>query len=92
MVSSNPFGPPQDPSGIFSTLNIRKRLLQKVDAARVDDQIFQIVQHAFEDALKEEKTVLARVEKKYLLAQVMKEVLGDMLKKLDESTKPDPQS
>jgi len=64
-------------------------MLQKVQAARVDDQIFQVVQNAFEAALKEGNTVtlLSRPERKRLLSQILKSVLEDMLQKLDNSTK-----
>jgi len=84
----NPFGPQQDP-GLYSYVNLKKRMLQKVQAARVDDQIFQVVQNAFEAALKEGNTVtlLSRPERKHLLSQILKSVLEDMLQKLDNSTK-----
>jgi hypothetical protein len=55
-----------------------------VDAARVDDKIFQVIQNAFEEALKKEQLViLPDIAKKHLLAQLLKHVLGNMLKKLD---------
>lgn len=84
----NPFGPQKDP-GLFSYINLKKRILQDVKAARVDDQIFEVVQKAFEDALKKDHVVilLERFEKKRLLAQIMKQVLSDMVRKLDESAK-----
>ena len=83
----NPFGPQQDP-GLYSYVNLQKRMLQKVQAAKVDDQIFQVVQNAFEAALKEGNTVtlLSRPERKRLLSQILKSVLEDMLQKLDNST------
>ena len=84
----NPFGPQQDP-GLFSYVNLKKRILQNVKAARVDDQIFEVVKKAYEDSLNKENGViwLARFERKRLLAQVMKQVLSDMVRKLDESAK-----
>ncbi len=84
----NPFGSQQDP-GLYSYVNLQKRMLQKVQAARVDDQIFQVVQNAFEAALKEGNTItlLSRPERKRLLSQILKSVLEDMLQKLDNSTK-----
>jgi len=74
---------------MFSYIDLKRRVLRDVAAARVDDQIFEVVRKAFEDALKQENVLilLARVEKKRLLAQVMKQVLTDMVRKLDESTK-----
>jgi hypothetical protein len=80
---SNPFGPQQD-SGLFSYVNLKKRMLQNVQAAKVDDQIFQVVQKAFENALQKENVVLSRPERKHLFAQILKSVLEDMVRKLDQ--------
>lgn len=82
----NPFNPQQDPNE-FSYLNVQTRVLQNVRTARVNDHIFQIIQNAFEDALKKENIVLIRIEKKRLLALIMKQVLTDMITKLHESSK-----
>ena len=81
----NPFNPEQnpDPSGILAGLRLQKRLLKDVQAARVDDRIFQAVQDAFEEALKKEQLiVMPDIAKKYLLVQIMKQVLMDMVSKL----------
>jgi hypothetical protein len=45
------------------------------------------VQKAFEDALRQENIVLSNPERKRMLSQVLKSVLEDMLKKLDNSTR-----
>lgn len=82
----NPFNPQQDPNE-FSHLNVQTRLLHNVKAAKVNDQIFQIIQNAFEDALKRENIPLIRIEKKRLLVLIMKQVLTDMLTKLDDRSK-----
>jgi hypothetical protein len=82
----NPFGSQQDP-GLYSYVNLRKRMLQSVQATQVKDQIFQVVQNAFEAALKQENIVLSNPERKRLLSQILKSVLEDMLQKLDNSTK-----
>ena len=82
----NPFSPQQEPDH-FSYLNIQTRLLKNINATRLNDEIFEIVQNAFEDALKKENILLARFEKKHLLAHIMKRVLTDMLKKLDKSSR-----
>jgi hypothetical protein len=69
-------------------MNLRKRILQKIQASSVNDQIFQVVQNAFEEALQHEKNlVLSRPERKLLFAQILKSVLEDMVNKLDNSTK-----
>jgi hypothetical protein len=79
----NPFGSQQDP-GLSSYVNLKKRMLQNVQAAKIDDQIFQVVQNAFENALHKENIVLSRPERKRLFAQILKSVLEDMVKKLDD--------
>lgn len=79
----NPFGSQQDP-GPSSYVNLKKRMLQNVQAAKIDDQIFQVVQNAFENALQKENVVLSRPERKRLFAQILKSVLEDMVKKLDD--------
>jgi hypothetical protein len=81
----NPFGPQQDPS-LSSYVKLRKRMFQNVQAARVNDQIFEVVQRVYEDALKKENIPLTRPEKTRLLAQIMKLILTDMVTKLDESS------
>ena len=78
----NPFGSQQVPG---SYVNLQKRMLQRVQSAKVDDQIFEVVQKAYEIALNEEGIVLSRPERKRLLSQILKLVLEDMIKKLDKN-------
>ena len=80
----NPFGP--DPDSFSSYVNLKQRMLQLVKGKRVYDQIFQVVQTAYEEALKTENIVLSRPEQKRMLAQIFRLMLEDMLKKLDERT------
>jgi hypothetical protein len=75
----NPFAPQQVPNPYF---NLKKRMLQKIQEAQVNDQIFEVVQKAYDDVMKKENIVLSRQERKRLLAQILKQVLEDMLKKL----------
>lgn len=82
----NPFGPQQDPS-LYSYANLRKRLYQNVQASGINDQIFTAVQKAFEEALNKENIPLIRTERKRLFVQVMRQVLTDMLTKLDNRSK-----
>ena len=79
----NPFAPQSDPN---SYLNLKERILQQVRSAGVNDRIFKVVQNAYEEALAQENIILSRPERKRLLAQVLKQVLEEMLKKLDERT------
>lgn len=79
----NPFAPQQVPDPYF---DLQKRMLQKVQEAQVNDQIFEVVQKAYEDTLKAENIVLTRQERKRLLAQILKSVLEDMIKKLGNNS------
>ena len=85
----NPFGPQQDPN-LSSYLNLKRRMLQKVQDSKVNDQIFEIVRKAFEDALNQENVVLSRPERMRLFSQILKSVLEDMVRKLENSTKSSP--
>jgi len=80
----NPFGP--DPDSFSSYVNLKQRMLQLVQGKKVYDQMFQVVQTAYEEALKTENIVLSRPEQKRMLAQIFRLMLEDMLKKLDERT------
>ena len=62
-------------------------MLKHVQDARINDQIFNVVQKTFEKALIGENIVLSAPEKKRMLAQIMKQVLSDMLSKLDDNSK-----
>jgi hypothetical protein len=42
------------------------------------------VKRAYEDALAKENIILSRPERKRLFAQILKLVLGDMIKKLED--------
>ncbi len=83
---NNPFGPQQDP-GLYSYANLQKRMLKNMQAARVNDQIFSVMQKIFEDALKQENIALSAPEKQRMLVQIMKQVLTDMLSRLDDKPK-----
>jgi hypothetical protein len=75
----NPFGDQQIPGSYH---NLKERMYKKV-SAKVDDQIFEVVQAAYEKALQDENVVLSRPERQRLFAQILKLTLEDMIKKLD---------
>lgn len=79
----NPFGDQQVPGSYH---NLQERMSKKV-SANVNDQIFGILQKAYENALYEENVVLSRPERKRLFSQIVKMVMEDVLKKLDGSSK-----
>jgi hypothetical protein len=55
--------------------NLKTRIIQKVQAAGINDQVFLIVQKAYEEALEQENVVLSRPERNRLFSQVLKLVL-----------------
>ena len=79
----NPFAPQSDPG---SYVDLRKRMLQHVQYMKVNDQIFKVIQNAYEHAMITENVVLSRAEKNRMLSQIIKGVLEDMIKKLDEGS------
>ena len=85
-MMKNPFGPQQDP-GPYDYVNLQKRMLKSVQDARVNDQIFSVVQKTFERALLGQNIALSGPEKQRMLAQIMKQVLTDMLSKMDDNSK-----
>ena len=78
----NPFGP--EPESFHSYVNLKKRMLSLVKTGKVYDQMFQVVEKAYEEALKEENIILTRAEQKRMLSQIFRLMLEDILKKLDE--------
>jgi len=63
-------------------------MFQRVQSVGISDQIFIAVQNTYEGALNAENVVLSRPERKRLFAQILKLVLEDMIKKLDERSDP----
>ena len=80
----NPFGDQQIPGSYH---NLKERMYKKV-SANVNDQVLNIFQKAYEDALYKENIVLSRPERKRLFSQILKLVLEDMLKGFDDSSPP----
>jgi hypothetical protein len=74
-----PLGFPQ--SGSY--FDLKKRIVQHMQSAKIDDEIFKAAAKIFEQTLDSENIVLSRLEKQRLLRQVLKSVLTDMLTKLD---------
>ncbi len=83
----NPFGPPVEDPGLYSYVNLQKRVLKSLQEKRIYDQIFSTVKKTFEESLRKENVQLTSIEKKHMLTQVMKQVLTGMLSKLEDSSK-----
>jgi hypothetical protein len=79
----NPFGSQQVPG---SYVDLRKRMFQHIQDMKVNDQIFEVLKNAYEQALMRENVVLSRAERMRMLSQIMKMVLDDMSKKLDQGS------
>ena len=75
----NPFGDQQVPGSYH---NLQERMYKKV-SANVNDQIFEIMMKAYENALHEENMVLDRPERKRLFSQILGMIMNDLQKKLD---------
>ena len=76
----NPFGTQPD-SGSY--IDLKKRMLQRIQSFKVNAQILEVIQVAYEDALKEEHLILSSPERKRMLSRISKSILEDMLEKLD---------
>jgi hypothetical protein len=63
-------------------------MLAIVRSGKVYDQIFQVVQNAYDETLKTEDIFLSSTEKKHMFSQILRAILEDMLKKLDERSRP----
>ena len=59
-------------------------MLQHLQSFQVSDQILEVIQVAYEDALKEEHVILSGPERKRMLSQIAKSILEEMLTKLDD--------
>lgn len=78
----NPFGDQQVPGSYH---NLKERMYKRV-SANVNDQILGILQKAYENALYEENVALSRPERNRLFSQIVKMVMEDLLKRLDDQS------
>ena len=76
----DPFDPNKNTG---SYVNLQRRIFQRVQSSGINDQIIESVRKSYEDAINAEIIVLSRSEKRRLFSQVVKLVLEDMLKELD---------
>ena len=78
---SNPFGPTPDPFGSY--VHLKERMVKKVKATAIEEQITSLFERAYENALDAEHIVLSRPERVRLFQQVTKLVLADIARKFD---------
>ena len=74
---------PSDPRDSGSYVDLQKRMLARLLAAKIDEQILDILQKACERELADEHIVLSKPERERLFGQSMKAVLGGVLKKIE---------
>ena len=79
---TNPFGDQQVPGSYH---NLKERMYKSV-SANVNDQILNILQNTYENALAKENIVLTRPERVRLFKQVTRLVLEDILKTTDDQS------
>ena len=65
--------------------DLRGRVLQRLRSARINDHVFELIEAACNSALAEDNLVLSPAEKRRLLLEVMRSVLGEMSRKLEAS-------
>lgn len=77
----NPFDPNKETG---SYVNLQKRIFQRVQSSEINNQIIEIVRKSYDDAINAENVELSRTESKRLLSQILRLVLEDLNKKLDD--------
>ncbi len=63
---------------------LRLRILKRLRAGKVNDQLLGVLQAAYEHAFAPEHLVLSQVEKKRLMRDVLKSVIEDVSRQLEE--------
>jgi mannitol-1-phosphate/altronate dehydrogenase len=76
---------PADLFGSGSDLNLRSRILQRLRSEKINDQVIGIIRNGVEKFIYNERIVLSGLEKKHLLSEVIKSVLAEMSRQLDEA-------
>lgn len=65
-----------------SYTDLHYRILKRLNAARIEDRVFELIQAAYSTALAEENLVLSKAERRRLLADILKSILKDMNRRL----------
>jgi hypothetical protein len=77
----NPFDPNKNNG---SYVNLQKRIFQRVQLSEINNQIIEIVRKSYDDAINAENVELNRDESKRLRSQILRLVLEDLSRKLDD--------
>jgi hypothetical protein len=66
--------------------DFQKRIVQRLKSEKIQHQILEKLATTFDAVLADENIIVSRTERKRLLTQVSRDILEDMLKKLDSSS------
>jgi len=67
-------------------VDLQKQIVRRLNAVKIQPQILEKLAATFDAVLADENIIVSRVERKRLLTQVTRDVLEDMLKKLDSTS------
>ena len=67
-------------------VDLQKQIVRRLNSEKLQPQIFEKLETAFDAVLADENIIVSRVERKRLLTRVTRDVLEDMLKQLDSSS------
>jgi hypothetical protein len=67
-------------------VDLQKQIVRRLKSEKIPHQIFEKLETSFDAVLADENMIMSRVERKRLLTRVTRDVLEDMLKKLDSSS------
>lgn len=71
-----------------SYINLQKRIFRRVQSSEINNQIIEIVRKSYEDAINTENIELSRAESKRLQSQILRLVLEDLIRKMDDGSTP----
>ncbi len=67
-------------------VDLQKQIVRRLYSAKIPHQLMEKLATSFDAVLADENIIVSRVERQRLLTQVTRDVLEDMLKKLDSSS------
>lgn len=73
-----------EPGDTGSFLNFRRKMLKKMKASGVSEQISSLLQETFKEMLESENMVLSKPEKKILMDDISIQLLNELVKQIKE--------
>jgi hypothetical protein len=67
-------------------VDLQKQIVRRLKSEKIQHHILEKLAMSFDAVLADENIIVSRVERKRLLIRVTRDVLEDMLKKLDSSS------